>query len=108
MRQPRSSLPPARDHEREAGARADVRDELDASIQHLRQAAADGKPEARAPVFAGHRIVRLPEVLEYPVVILRRNADAGVLHRDALLAPLLVAAHDHLDVPERSELDGGG
>ena len=41
-------------------------------------------------------------------MILRRNADAGVLHRDAHLAPLLVAAHDHLDVPERSELDGVG
>ena len=56
--------------------------ELDLAAEQHRQFAADGQPEAGAAVFAGRAGVGLLEGLENESLLLRRDADAGVLDRE--------------------------
>src|SRR5205823_8410709 len=103
-----SALPLARNDESERGASPEPRLQLYAAVQHLGEAAADGKPEAGASVLAGDRVVRLAEILEHLVLILRRDPDPRVLDGDVHLAPPLVLSHHHLHLAVGRELDGVG
>ena len=94
--------------------------ELDLAAEQHGQLAADGEAEAGAAVFARRAGVGLLERLEDEPLLLRRDADAGVLdgEGDDLLglaehrvigAPALRGEADaNLDVAVRGELDGVG
>ena len=94
--------------------------ELDFAAEQHGQLAADGEAEAGAAVFARGAGVGLLEGLEDEPLLLRRDADAGVLdgEGDDLLglaehrvigAPALRGEIDaHFDVAVRGELDGVG
>ena len=94
--------------------------ELDFAAEQHGQLAADGKAEAGAAVFAGSAGVGLLEGLEDEPLLLRRDADAGVLdgegydlrglaeHR-VIGAPALRGKTDaHFDVAVSGEFDGVG
>ena len=94
--------------------------ELDFAAEQHGQLAADGEAQAGAAVFAGGAGVGLLEGLEDEPLLLRRDADAGVLdgEGDDLLglaehrvigAPALRGEIDaHIDVAVGGELDGVG
>src|SRR5690348_54478 len=54
----------------------------DPAAHHLHQARADGQAQASASVLARGRAVRLAERLEDEALLLERNADAGIFHRE--------------------------
>ena len=94
--------------------------ELDLAAEQHGQLAADGQAQAGAAVFAGGAGVGLLEGLEDEALLLRRDADAGVLdgegddlaglaeHR-VIGAPALRGEPDaHIDVAVGGELDGVG
>ena len=74
------------------------------AAENLRQAAADRQAEAGAAVAARRRRVELAEVLEHLHLILRRNADAGVLDRDRHLPQPRVVRRGHRHRSRRREL----
>src|SRR6185369_14882454 len=94
--------------------------ELDFAAEQRSQLTANGETEAGASVFAGGAGVRLLECLEDESLLLRRDADAGVLdsegnnlrllakHRVIESPALRGKIHAHFDVAARSELDGVG
>ena len=109
-----------RQEKRERAALAVDAGELDFAAEQHRQLAADGEAQAGAAVFARGAGVGLLEGFEDEPLLLRRDADAGVLdgEGDDLLglaehrmigAPALRGQADaHLDVAVGGELDGVG
>ena len=106
--------------ERERAALAVDAGELDLAAEQHGQLAADGEAQAGAAVLARGARVGLLERLEDQPLLLRRDADAGVLdgegddlrclaeHR-VIGAPALRRESDaHVDVAVRGELDGVG
>jgi hypothetical protein len=53
---------------------------MDLAAQQVRQLAADGEPEAGAAILAAGAGVGLLEGLEDDLLLLRRDADARVVH----------------------------
>ena len=66
----------------EGAARPGRADELDLAAEELRELAADREAQARAAVLAAGRAVGLLERLEDDLLLVRRDADAGVAHRE--------------------------
>ena len=53
---------------------------------HLHDLFGDGEPEARAALGLGKRAVDLVELLEYPILLIRRHARPGVRYGDGEMA----------------------
>ena len=68
--------------QRERAAAARHAGQADLAAEQMRQLAADGETEARAAVLARGAGVGLLERLEDDPLLLRRNADAGIAHRE--------------------------
>ena len=95
-------------------------DEFDFATEQNGQLAADGKPKARAAVFAGRSSVGLLESLEDEPLLLRRDADArildgksddlpGAFEYGVILTPAVCGEPDtNFDVALGGELDGVG
>ena len=66
--------------ERERAADAGRAAQLDFAAEQVRQFAADGEAEAGAAIFAAGAGIGLLERLEDDLLLLRRNADAGIGH----------------------------
>ena len=89
--------------EREGAAHVRRTAQLDFAAEKVRQLAADGKPQPGAAVFAAGAGVGLHERLENDLLVLLRNADAGVgdfegHHRRRLLEHRVPGAPAALDL----------
>jgi hypothetical protein len=82
----------------------------DRAAHQLGQPLADRQAQAGAAVLARGGRVDLRERLEQPRQVLGRDADAGILHREADTASLVhrLAVHRHEDLALVRELDGVG
>jgi hypothetical protein len=63
--------------------------EPDFATHHVHQTSGDAESEACPSVFTGRRTVSLAESLEDRGLLLRRNANAGVLDVDLQAAPIV-------------------
>src|SRR6184192_1210915 len=68
--------------QREGRSRPDLAFHRDASAEHVREATADGEPEACPSVLTRNRVVGLTEILEDLLLVFVRDADSSVVHRD--------------------------
>ena len=66
--------------QRERAARAGLAGEADLAAEQVRELARDCEAEAGAAVLAARACIRLLERLEDQLLLLRRDADAGVGH----------------------------
>ena len=80
------------DREREGAAPTRFAVEEDRAAHRMDQAVTDRQPQPRAAVHAGRGVVGLREGREQPLLLQRRDADAGVLHAKAQVDRLLRAA----------------
>ena len=87
--------------EREGAALVGRAHDLDRAAEQTRDLAADGEPEPGAAVLAAGRAVGLLEGLEDELLLLERDADARVLHREARAMPSPVSARRRLDGERR-------
>src|SRR5262245_46562166 len=76
----------------------------DAAAMHLDDLLGDGEPEARAALRLGHRAVDLMELLEDPILLIKRYTRAGVRYRDGEMAVPRGSGDAHL--AGVGELDG--
>ena len=93
---------PGQNGEMERGALAGIALDPDLAAHQLGQALADGQAQAGAAVMAGGGGIHLLERFEQAVLLVQRDADAGVAHGE-MQQPLLGMAEKLgvLLVPER-------
>ncbi len=91
--------------EGEDRALADLAGHLERAAHGLHQALADGQAQARAAKLSGRGLVGLGEGAEQAIDLVRRDADAGVMHGDAQ-AVLARRRHLHHHPADLRELDG--
>ena len=84
-----------RDGDGKDGALAHGRLDRDRVTEKTAEAIDDGKPEAETGAPVAIRLAQPIELAEYLVVLIGRNADAGVPHLDAQLIAALAAADQH-------------